>query len=296
MKLEFACIQRKNTYSPRYKDNMKLKFAGVKRKEKYSPNHTTNDALLLNQTAGILKKMGHKIQFYDEEFIEKNKIEEKYIFSMAQGPKALNRLKEMEKEGRFVINSPTSALNSHRINMVNMLNEASLPFPKSFIIDNTNLTQDYFHIMNSKKVWLKRGDVHAEHREDVTLVYSMNELKTTLEEFSLRGIEQTIVQEHLAGDTVKFYGVLGTDFFHWYYLNGKDHVSFDENHLKNLAFQSAEVLGLNIFGGDVIISPEGTISVIDLNDWPSFAPVREEAVEHIGNLIHKKAINYVNKN
>ena len=296
MRLKFACIQRKNAYSPRYKDNMKLKFAGVKRKEIYSPNHTTNDVLLLYKTAEVLKRLGHEVKFYDEDFIETNNVEEKYIFSMAQGSAALKRLEKIEKEGTFVINSPSSALNSHRIKMVNMLKEASVPFPQSIIIDNRNITHDYFDMMSSKKVWLKRGDVHAEHREDVTLVYSMNELITTLEEFHLRGIEKTIVQEHLPGDTIKFYGVTETDFFHWYYLNGNNHVPFNMNELKNLAFKSAEVLGLSVFGGDVIISPEGSISVIDVNDWPSFAPVRDEAAEQIGQLIHKKALNYVNNN
>jgi len=296
MKLKFACIRRKNNYSPIFKENMKLKFAGVKRKEIYSPNHITNDSLILSKSANVLRGLGHDVKIYDEEYIEENDLEEKYIFSMAQGLHGLLRLREMEMDGAFILNSPNSALNSYRISMVGILADAGVPFPKSIILTKNNMSEDYFGLFNAKKVWLKRGDVHAEHKEDVTLIYSKSELNTTLEEFSKRGIGNAVIQEHLPGDTIKFYGILGTDFLYWYYLNGNNHVPFDENELKKLAFSSAEALGLDIFGGDVIISPEGSISVIDVNDWPSFAPVRDEAAEHIGQLIHKKALNYVHQN
>ena len=52
---------------------------------------------------------------------------------------------------------------------------------------------------------------------------------------------------------------------------------------------AAETLGLYIYGGDAIISPDGGIAIIDINDWPSFAPVREEASREIAKLVHRKA-------
>ena len=296
MKLKFACIHRNKNYSPRHKEIMKLKFAGVKRKDVYSPNHITNDTLILNKTAEVLRRMGHEINIYDESFVELHLIEEKYIFSMAQGATGLLKLKELESEGRFILNSPTGALNSYRISMIKMLTENKIPFPKSIIINDENIAEDFFTLFSAKKIWLKRGDVHAEHKEDVTLIYSRSELGTTLEEFANRGIRNAIIQEHLPGDTIKFYGIRGTDFLYWYYLNGNNHVPFDTDELKNLAFSSAEILGLDIFGGDVIISPTGSISVIDINDWPSFAPVRDKAAEFIGQIIHRKALDYVNQN
>ena len=61
----------------------------------------------------------------------------------------------------------------------------------------------------------------------------------------------------------------------------------------NLASSSADILGLDVYGGDAIISPDGSISMIDMNDWPSFAPVRDEAKKHIANLIYKMAVKYV---
>jgi len=296
MKLKFACIRRKNIYSPIFKETMKLQFAGVKRKEIYSPNHTTNDSLILRKTAEILRKLGHEVNIYEEEFIESNDLEEKYIFSMAQGLQGILRLREMEMDGAFILNTPNAALNSYRTSMVKLLTEADIPFPKSVVLENHESTDNYFNLFGAKKVWLKRGDVHAEHKEDVTLIYSKNELDTTLDEFSKRGIGRAVIQEHLPGDTIKFYGISETNFLYWYYLNGNNHVPFAMNELKQLAFSSAEVLGLDIFGGDVIISPVGSISVIDVNDWPSFAPVRDEAAKHIAQLINKKVLNYVHRN
>ena len=56
---------------------------------------------------------------------------------------------------------------------------------------------------------------------------------------------------------------------------------------------AAETLGLYVYGGDAIISPDGTVSIIDINDWPSFAPVRDEASREIAKLILRKAQLYV---
>jgi glutathione synthase/RimK-type ligase-like ATP-grasp enzyme len=92
---------------------------------------------------------------------------------------------------------------------------------------------------------------------------------------------------------VKFYAVRETDLFHWYYLNGVYHTAFDHARLRELASASAEVMNLFVYGGDAIIGKDGSVTIIDFNDWPSFAPVREEAGRHIAQLIHRKAMEHV---
>ena len=42
---------------------------------------------------------------------------------------------------------------------------------------------------------------------------------------------------------------------------------------------------MKIYGGDCIVSPDGEIRIIDFNDWPSFAPCREEAGPQIAKAI-----------
>jgi hypothetical protein len=43
--------------------------------------------------------------------------------------------------------------------------------------------------------------------------------------------------------------------------------------------------GLDVYGGDWIVQTDGTPVLIDLNDWPSFSPCREEASEAIAQRI-----------
>ena len=49
-----------------------------------------------------------------------------------------------------------------------------------------------------------------------------------------------------------------------------------------------QMLSLDVFGGDAIIREDGTFLLIDFNDWPSFAPIREQAGKAISGLIDRK--------
>ena len=87
----------------------------------------------------------------------------------------------------------------------------------------------------------------------------------------------------------KFYAVRGSDLFHWYYLHEIHGSPFETGNLREIASVAAETLGLFVYGGDAIIGRDGSITIIDVNDWPSFAPVREEASRAIADLIFRKA-------
>ncbi|RPH31236.1 hypothetical protein EHM92_09170 [bacterium] len=268
---------------------MKRRFAGVRRKTEFSPNHVGNDLRILSLTADALAARGHEADLFNEGEEIPGARNYDLIFSMAQGPEGNRLLRQYEAEGVRVINSPGSVLNCYRAMMVTRLPENGIPFPRSMVIATGSRSASMSLALNSDKVWVKRGDVHAVHKEDVTLVYSESERRAVLEEFHQRGIGEAVLQEHLEGDTVKFYAVRDADFFSWYYLNGVLHTPIDELRLTELAFASAEILGLDIFGGDAIIGPSGSISIIDINDWPSFAPVREKASQCIAGLLIRKA-------
>ncbi|RPI17471.1 MAG: hypothetical protein EHM58_09140 [Ignavibacteriae bacterium] len=268
---------------------MKLKLAGISRQTEFSPNHVLNDFLIINKTAEELQKLGCEVKMYDESVLMQGLIEEQFIFSMVQGLIGSKTLLKVAENKKLVINSPQSVINCYRYNMVKLLPGNGIPFPESRIV-TTNNGIELEDI--KQKVWLKRGDAHAVHKEDVSLVYSMNEMETMLKEFHRRGITSAIIQKHLIGDTVKFYAIRETDFFYWYHLNGEYHTKFDEAKLIELADRSAETLGLYIYGGDAIITPESEIIIIDINDWPSFAPVRDKASQLIANLIYRKVEEY----
>ena len=147
--------------------------------------------------------------------------------------------------------------------------------------------------------WLKRGDACAQEPGDVVYCASREELAVRQAEFRQRGITDSVVSAHVAGDLLKFYGVRGTPFFRWFYptddgeskfgderRNGSArHYAFSAERLHADADKLASVVGLDVYGGDCIISPNGTYCVIDLNDWPSFSRCREEAAEAIAGLV-----------
>jgi hypothetical protein len=83
------------------------------------------------------------------------------------------------------------------------------------------------------------------------------ELFAGIEDFRSRGIGYAVVNKHLAGDLVKFYGVAYTDFFYWYYpsptggkfglevINGASvGYSFDQQALKRCGDEAAHLLNV----------------------------------------------------
>ena len=274
---------------------MALTFAGIRRKTEFSPNHVVNDSLIIQRTGEALQQLGAVVRVYDEADIVTEPVTERYVFSMAQGPAGTAALIQTVGDKALIINSPESVLNCYRTNMVHILPKAGIPFPQSVVVDIRRGVDGLPAEFLSRKAWVKRGDVHAVHKEDVTLAYTNEEKLTILKEFHRRGIDKAVLQDHLIGDTVKFYALRESEFFYWYYLNGVYHTPFDQTLLSTLAARSANALGLFVFGGDAIIAPDGAITIIDINDWPSFAPIRDEASRHIAQLLYRKAQAYASE-
>ena len=68
-------------------------------------------------------------------------------------------------------------------------------------------------------------------------------------------------------------------------------MEIDEDRLRELVFAAARAVGLEVFGGDVAFPKPDAPVLIDLNDWPSFAPVRVAAAAAIAAYIDEKATN-----
>lgn len=274
---------------------MKLKFAGIRRKTEFSPNHEVNDLLIINCTAENLRKLGFTVALYDEDGINADTIDENVIFSMVQGPKGIQELFKISERHSIIINSPQSVFSCYRSNMLDLLPQGGIPVPKSLLASTEIAINGQINAFTSEKLWIKRSDVHAVRKEDVISIPADKEtISNTLKQFNDRDIKRVVLQEHITGDTVKFYAVRETEFFYWYYLENPFQVKFDENRLRDIATASAEILGLYVYGGDAIISPDGSITVIDINDWPSFAPIRDKASYYISKLLLKKGRDFVN--
>ncbi|MFA7361342.1 MAG: hypothetical protein WC139_09930 [Candidatus Kapaibacterium sp.] len=271
-----------------------IEIAGIKRKVEFSPHHVSNDFLIMQETAEELRKFGVKVTIYNEEDLFDVEIREDYIFSMVQSPEGSNKLLDIAKNKIFVLNTPESVINCYRYNMNRIMEENNIPFPKNSIIDTG--TKDFVFVGNFKnKVWIKRSDAHAVQKEDVVYLDSLVKVKYIFNEFRNRGLQDCVIQNHIEGNTVKFYSVYGSDLFYFYTTDLKYCVNFNEERLKNIANKAARALGLEVFGGDAIITEDSEIIIVDMNDWPSFAPVREKASKEIAKLIINKVYKYQNQ-
>jgi hypothetical protein len=278
------------------------KILGIKRGQTFSPNHIGNDEAIFLLTMDALKKQGYTVETYSEEEFLQREIQpiDTFIVSMAREKTVIKKLQDLEELGAKVINSGFGVENCFRTNMTKLLLNNKIPYPESLIISTSSKESCLFNDFPKPGIWIKRGDFHAIHKEDVTFVASKEEGQEILREYALRGIPDAVISKHLVGDLVKFYGVRNTDFFFWFYpyehnhhkyahyeeINGKlVYNAFDESNLKQIALDAAEVLDVYIFGGDAIVDAAGNLQIIDLNDWPSFAPCREEGAKHIAQLL-----------
>lgn len=278
----------------------KIRLLGVSRGNEYSPNHVGNDAAIFQGTAHELEKKGFDVVICPEkQFVEEN-LEADIIFDMARDRATVNRLKELEDKGALVVNSAYGIDNCVRKEMTELLIANGVPHPESFIIPTDGaFTPDVF------PCWIKRGNSHAIVKEDVVYVECKEEAEHVMADFRRRGIPVAVVNEHLVGDLVKFYGVLGTDFFYTFYPSEQSHSKFgleaingetrgypfDVKKLQEYGNRAATALNVPIYGGDCVVSKAGEIRIIDFNDWPSFARCREEAAPKIAECIYNRIMS-----
>ncbi|MDR2056898.1 MAG: NDP-sugar synthase [Dysgonamonadaceae bacterium] len=277
---------------------VKQKIAGVRRNCRYSPNHIGNDAAIFDITVEHLKKYNYEITEYSEEEFQNNLIEEEVIFNMARDPKSIGKLQYLEDMGKIVINSGYGIENCTREKMTRILLANHIPHPRSLVVSTSDPLPRQVRSINGR-YWVKRGDFHAIHREDVTYAQNTEEAENIIHEYALRGISTAVLNEHIEGDLVKFYGIKNTDFFYWFYPENTNHskfgweaingkaigIPFDVNELKTYCERAADILNVYIYGGDCVINERGGIRIIDFNDWPSFASCRNEAAPYIAECI-----------
>jgi hypothetical protein len=257
---------------------------GLYREKACSPGrHESNDALLLDGIAEHLRGGGLQIELRRADGPIGRRNGAALVFSMCQGPAALDLLSRWEREGARIINSPGAALNTYRYRLPGLMNAAEVPYPQTRIIATHMPVQPPVDIDGG--VWLKRGDLHASVSADVQWIDSAARLDEGLADFRTRGITRAVVQAHCPGDEVKFYGLADGSFFHWFYSAAPEGHPFDVAALNRLVSRAALAAGLDVFGGDVIVSSDGALTLIDLNDWPSFASCREPAAEAIARYL-----------
>ncbi len=255
---------------------------GVFREEAHSPGRESDDAEILRLTGKGLEARGFQVDLKSpEELLQPGEPRPRYIFLMCERVGVLRELRAWEAAGVRQVNSPRAVLNTYRDRMVAQFEAAGVPFISSRVVSTSEPAATH-----GCPAWVKRGDVHNTQEGDVVFAPSAPALEGALAALHARGIPRAVIQPHVEGDLVKFYGVgpgggLGGEppWFRWFYHKGQRVAghAFDRRQLARLVRRAAGALSLEVYGGDVIVTPAGDLVLLDLNAWPSFALYREEA-------------------
>jgi hypothetical protein len=271
---------------------------GVFREVEHSPGREADDAGILRATGRRLEEeAGLSVAYRKPASLTGNESAlPGLVFSMCEGLPALEALRRWERRGVSVVNSSRSVTNTHRERMTPLLESRRIPIPESRLLVCTGpLPTDREAARLFSACWIKQATEHKTREGDVVFATDPASVQEALERLRERGLSRAVAQRHLEGDLVKFYGVGSAAetvpgdeaplpaWFEWFYPKERP-VSghpFDARALCEIASRAARALGLDVWGGDVIVTPGGEFFVIDVNAWPSFALFREEAADHI---------------
>jgi hypothetical protein len=278
-----------------------LECWGIYRELAHSPGRETDDAEILRATARRLEDKGFRVSLRTAEEISGSEEDPPpFLFVMCERLEILRELEDWGERGVCQVNSASAIRNTYRDRMLPLFQNNRVPFPASVIVETTSPLPDgpaFAH--GSEACWIKRGDVHATGPGDVVFAPDPTTAVRALKEMSGRGIPRALLQAHVPGDLIKFYGVGdvghrpagngqdGGGWFEWFYHRDQrlERHPFNPGDLTAAASRAAASLGLEVFGGDAIATSDGRVFVIDLNAWPSFALYRETASERIATYL-----------
>ncbi len=250
----------------------------VFREPEFSPGRIEDDAAILERTAAALVRRGLTVRPSTPE--ELATATPRAILAMCQSDEALAAL-DAHVGSVPIVNAPDAIRNCFRSETVRLLRARGLPFPRTSVVDTTEHA-----VPDMTPCWVKRGDVHATHAADVVFAPDRPSVLHALAAFAARGIRRAALQEHVEGTVVKFYGIVDGRFFRAYVESDQPPASIPA--LWTVARAGAAALGLEVFGGDCVVTPAGEPVLIDVNDWPSFARCRDEAAEAIADYLHHR--------
>lgn len=279
-----------------------IKIAAIMRAGAYSPNHVGNDAAIINMVVEQLRRRGFDVTLYSEESLLRGEVSEPVVINMCRELRSIKLLQAMEDRGVMVINSGHAIENCICERMATILIGSAVAYPESLFVRTDQAVVADMERLGMSRAWVKRGDSHGLHKEDVSYVRDAIQAQDVMQEYFMRGIRRAVINRHIDGKLVKFYGIADSSFFLWFYPMEADgrlrikgarsrqaSIPADSDPLTpaliDLAMRGAAALDLEIFGGEAIESPDGSLTIVDFNDWPSFSPCRREAAPRIARYV-----------
>lgn len=275
-----------------------FKLLAIYRHPQFSNNAIEADRLILEEAVKAFcrhfpRKV--KVDFLEEAQINTNHEAYHLVLTMTQSAAALAELDKQKDLLPIVWNSTAAIRNCYRSTMSKKLENANVGYANFFTIRSWEEMEKIWE--QGASYWIKRGDFHAINDEDVSLAETKEEAQIKINKILAKGVNELIVQKHIQGDIYKFYGVNG-EFFTCIRVrkllnNDQD---FDLAFVRENCRRAAQLLGLQIYGGDFIVDQTGRAQLIDLNDWPSFRICREQAAEAIGRYASRFIVEAQNTN
>jgi hypothetical protein len=266
-------------------------FLGIYREAACSPGrHLENDASILELVAAALEANGHGVALSNAEEAPRFVNGASIVFSMSRSPRVLELMAQWGREGRTVVNRPSAVLSTARSVLVGRT--LGLSVPETHIVPTSRGARPVALPSAPGEWWVKGGELYASRREDVQRVGTGEQLERVLQDFEQRGIATAVLQRHVRGRELKFYAVGRGEFFYWLDTNHPATNGMSGEPFQGPALAAGHALALEIFGGDLVIQDDGRAMLIDLNDWPSFAPCREGAALAIARYLEAGALAY----
>ena len=266
---------------------------GIFRESAHSPGRETDDTEILRLTGKHLEARGFRVVIQSPEDIAGLPAERpRGVFMMCEQLAILAHLRELAARGVPHVNTPQAVLNTYRDRMIALLDEAAVSFVPSRLVTTAGVEE-----VGALPLWVKRADVHNTQDGDVTFAATPDAVCAALAGLAARGMRQAVLQPHVAGDLVKFYGIGGNAradgtpaWFRWFYHKNQTLAGhpLDPVALGRAVRRAAAAMGLEVYGGDAIVTATGAIALIDVNAWPSFALYRDEASAAIAEHLARR--------
>lgn len=282
-----------------------VRLLGVSRSSEFSPNMTGADQAVFQAVCQVLTRSGCEVVTVSESSSEPSWKDVSAIFTMARSRHALQWLTRASASGIPVINSPACVARCSRETLTRLFAANGVLQPEWWIGHPGDAFLPLYRLLSScgTGCWLKRADRPVSGPDDMVYVSDSDTLRAVLQLWSDRGVGWLVANAHLPGDLIKFYGVAGTPFFHWFYPSDRGHSKFgfeavnglpqrfpfEVGQLQAFCNRAASLAGIPVYGGDCVLSSDGIFRIIDFNDWPSFSPCRDEAAVAIARLVGSAA-------
>lgn len=287
---------------------LRRKVLFVTRATEFSPNSVQSDRHILELTLARCREKSGNIEFSmvaEEDFPNVDLSDFSVIVGMQRRYVTLTRLAASRKK---VLNSAEAVLNTavSRLKTLMLLRQAGVSVPDFWTYNSAQEPLQRESLLRGLLPgWVKTIGLDGSHKDDVCYVETPLEVETTVSNMALSQISDIIVMRHMQGDLLKVYAVAdgssALQFVHWFYPqehgytkfgaethnDALSHLAFDESKLRDLVVSVSKALRIQFLGIDLIVGKTGEMTVIDVNDWPSYSVCQNEAAEAIARTILK---------